>query len=148
MRSRRGKKTRRLRFVLSPRFSCREAGLGDCHLFPHAQSENVQKRGRTRNPPSRIIYTRLICPPVRSPRRYRGAYGVEPLSMVSSIAAMSAMRVDALHAKRQVYQPGLVPLSRTIREYHENPDISIPFSPLVPSLDKLIVATYTSRCRR
>lgn len=38
--------------------------------------------------------------------------GVEPLYMGSSIAAMPAMRVDAHHAKRQVYQPGLNPLSR------------------------------------
>lgn len=38
--------------------------------------------------------------------------GVEPLCMGSSIAAMPAMRVDAHHAKRQVYQPGLNPLSR------------------------------------
>lgn len=30
--------------------------------------------------------------------------------MGSSIAAMPAMRVDARHAKRQVYQPGLNPL--------------------------------------
>lgn len=43
-----------------------------------------------------------------------GRIGVEPLSIESYIAAMIAMRVDALHAERQVYQPGLVPLSRTI----------------------------------
>lgn len=41
-----------------------------------------------------------------------GRCGVEPLCMESSIAAMPAMRVDAHHAKRQVYQPGLNPLSR------------------------------------
>ena len=41
-----------------------------------------------------------------------GRNGVEPLCMGSSIAAMPAMRVDAHHAKRQVYQPGLNPLSR------------------------------------
>ena len=130
--------------VLSPRFSCWKAGrLSDS---PCSIRKHKKKGRRIRNPPSMLIYSRLICPPVRSPRRYRGAYGVEPLSMVSSIAAMSAMRVDAHHAKRQVYQPGLVPLSRTIREYHENPDISIPFPPLVPSLDKQIVATYIRRC--
>lgn len=55
---------------------------------------------------------------------------------------MTAMRVDAHHAERQVRQPGLGPLSRTTLEYHENPDISIPFPPVVPSLDKQIVAVY------
>ena len=41
-----------------------------------------------------------------------GVLGVEPLYMGSSIAAMPAMRVDAHHAKRQVYQPGLNSRSR------------------------------------
>ena len=55
---------------------------------------------------------------------------------------MTAMRVDALHAERQVLQPGLVPLPRTASEYHENRDIAIPFPPVVPSLDKFIVSIY------
>ena len=57
--------------------------------------------------------------------------------MDNSIAAMTAMRVHAHHAERQVHQPGLAPLPRSIQEYHEKPDISIPFPLLVPSLDKL-----------
>ena len=55
---------------------------------------------------------------------------------------MAAMRVDARHAERQVHQPGRDPLPRTTLEYHENCEFSIPFPPLVPSLDKPIVATY------
>ena len=51
--------------------------------------------------------------PASSPSpRPSGRNGVGPLCMGSSIAAMPAMRVDARHAKRQVYQPGLNPLSR------------------------------------
>lgn len=130
--------------VLSPRFSCWKAGrLSD---FPCSIRKHKKKGRRIRNPPSMLIYSRLICLPVRSPRGHRGACGVDPLSMDSSIAAMTAMRVHAHHAERQVRQPGLVPLPRTIQEYHENLDISIPFPPLVPSLDKLIVATYTRQC--
>lgn len=95
----------------------------------------AQKKGRRiRNPPSMLIYSRLICLPVRSPRGHRGACGVAPLSMDSSIASMTAMRVHAHHAERQVRQPGLVPLPRAIQEYHEKPDISIPFPSLSPFL--------------
>lgn len=130
--------------VLSPRFSCWKAGrLSD---FPCSIRKHKKKGRRIRNPPSMLIYSQFICLPVRSPRGHRGACGVIPLSMDNSIAPMVAMRVDAHHAERQVRQLGLDPLSRTTLEYHKNRGISIPFPPLVPSLDKQIVATYIRRC--
>lgn len=92
-----------------------------------AKFENEQKERRTDS--ESILPDNLfpvICLPVRSPRIHRGACGVVPLSTESSIAAMSAMRVDAHRAERQVHQPGLVPLSRTASEYHENSDIATP----------------------
>lgn len=121
--------------------------FGQSVLSP-ARSENAQKK---EDGLESILLDNLFpvtCLPVRPSRRHRGACGVKPLSMGNYIAAMAAMRVDAHHAERQVLQPGLVPLPRTASEYHENRDIAIPFPPLVPSLDKPIVAIYNRQCRK
>ena len=68
-----------------------------------------------------------------------GRYGVYPLCMVSSIAAMPTMRVNAHHAKRQVYQPGLSLLSKTKSFYRLPPGSAI----IRPSIRQTIILPWS-----
>lgn len=80
-------------------------------VFPRFRPKTAKKREEREAPPSGQSISRFpACQFTLS--EDIGALGVVPLFMGDSIAAMPARYVNARRIERQVYQPGLNPLSR------------------------------------